>query len=130
MLIEALRPLLVRLPDGDVQLEPGVPVELPDEHGQQLLRKAPDAVRRLSGPSQPVIEPAASNAKPIYWEHAEGRILGPAVPEFLAQVGEQFWVVVQYDGVPRWIRADRLRSKHAFEQQVKPIPFERIKKVR
>jgi len=77
-----------------------------------------------------VMEPAAAKARPVYWEAAAGQILGPAVPEFLAQVREHFWVVVQYDGAPRWIRSDRLRSKPAFEHQVTPIPFERIREVR
>lgn len=77
-----------------------------------------------------VIEPAAPNPRPVYFEQADGLILGPAVPEFLAQAGREFWVVVQYDGAPRWIRSDRLRSKPAFEHQVTPIPFERIRDIR
>lgn len=76
------------------------------------------------------LEPAAPNARPVFWEQADGRILGPAIPEFLAQVGDRFWVVVHFDGAPRWIRSDRLRSKQAFDQQVNPIPFERITEVR
>ena len=63
------------------------------------------------------IEPAATNARSIYWEAADGRILGPAVPEFLPKVGEQFWVVTSYEGQLRWIRSDRLRTRQAFEMQ-------------
>jgi len=69
-------------------------------------------------PSEKVlIEPAATNTRLVYWETADGRIAGPAVPECLAQVGAEFWMVTTFDGDPRWIRADRLRSRNAFEQQ-------------
>ena len=58
-----------------------------------------------------LIEPAATYARPVYWEAANGRILGPAVPEFFAQVGSEFWIVAIFAAQPRWIRSDRLRSK-------------------
>src|SRR6185503_4058894 len=76
-----------------------------------------------------MIEPAHTNARPIYWEDALGRILGPAKPEFLAQVGTggknntNFWVVVLYEGQPGWIRSDRLRSRQSFDTQ---RPVQRI----
>lgn len=127
MLIEALYPLTVRLPNGDLQMEPGQPVDLPEAYATRLLEKLPQKVRRLD--ARPLIEPAAPNARPVFWETADRLILGPAVPEFLAQVGAQFWVVVQYDGAPRWIRSDRLRSRRAFETQLTPIPFERIREL-
>lgn len=65
----------------------------------------------------PLIEcmPAAPNARGVYWE-AGGRILGPAVPEFLARNGSTFWIVTTFEGQPRWINADRLRSRKVFEQ--------------
>jgi len=78
-------------------------------------------------PSEKVlIEPAAVNARPVYWETANGRILGPAVPECLAQVGAEFWIVATFEDQPRWIRADRLRSRNAFEQQPEVQEVERI----
>lgn len=64
------------------------------------------------------IEPATPNARPIYWETGDGRILGPAVPEFLGRDGDTFWVSVTFEGQIRWINADRLRSKQAFKTQV------------
>lgn len=64
-----------------------------------------------------IMEPAAPNARPIYWETGTGRILGPATPEFLARDGDTFWIVTTFDGQIRWINADQLRSKKAFEQQ-------------
>ena len=75
-----------------------------------------------------LIEPAATNAKPIYWETAIGHIVGPAVPEFLAQVGEEFWIVTTYEAQPRWIRSDRLRSRKAFEEQAEVREVELIPK--
>ncbi|MFO0777582.1 MAG: hypothetical protein U0223_08245 [Nitrospira sp.] len=64
-----------------------------------------------------VSEPAAPHARPIFWETGEGRILGPATPEFLGKSGGQFWIVTTFEVQIRWINADRLRSKKAFETQ-------------
>ena len=47
MLIEALRPLLVKLPGQDLKLEPGCPIDLPDDYATRLLDRVPDKVRRL-----------------------------------------------------------------------------------
>ena len=75
-----------------------------------------------------MIEPAHSNARAIYFEQWDGRILGPAVPECLAQVGDDFWIVATFAGQPRWIRSDRLRSRKAFEQQAEVREVELIPK--
>lgn len=64
-----------------------------------------------------VCQPAAPNAKAIYWETGNGRILGPAVPEFLGRDGNTFWVSVTFDDRIWWINADRLRSHKAFLNQ-------------
>ena len=73
--------------------------------------------------SEIVIEPAAQHAKPIYWEQADGRIVGGVKPEMLAMVntgaGASFWIVTEYQGRLRWIRCDLLRSRQAFEDQRK-----------
>jgi hypothetical protein len=109
-----------------------------------LLQRALEIANRQHQPQQPghqspgdnmnesiTIEPAAPNARPVYWERADGSISGPARPEFLAQVGTgpaaSFWVVTTYEGQARWIRSDRLRSKRQFESQAKtrivePLP--------
>lgn len=52
MLIEALKPLRVRLPDRDIHLVPGHPVDLSDEDGQKLLARAPTKVRRVPQPGE------------------------------------------------------------------------------
>ena len=64
------------------------------------------------------LQPAAPNPRPVYWETGTGHILGPAVPEFLARDGDCYWIVTIFEGEIRWINADRLRSRKAFEQQV------------
>src|SRR5262245_50098962 len=67
-----------------------------------------------------VIEPAHPNAKPVYWER-RGSIVGPGIPEFLAKVGDgpsaNFWVVVQFEGLPVWVNSIMLRSRAQFETQ-------------
>jgi hypothetical protein len=70
------------------------------------------------------IEPAHPNARPVYWERGTREIVGPATPEFLARVGTgpnaTYWVVAQFKELPVWINSTVLRSKQAFERQVKP----------
>lgn len=73
------------------------------------------------------IQPAAPNAKAIYWETGTGRILGPAVPEFLARDGSTFWISTTFEGQSRWINADRLRSRKAFEEQAEVREVELIR---
>lgn len=84
----------------------------------------PGIVAALRSAEHVALEPAHQNARLVYWERADGRIYGPARPEFLAQVGTgsaaRFWVVVSYGGQPVWILSDRLRSRQAFEQQIPP----------
>jgi len=83
--------------------------------------------------SDVVIEPAAPNARLIYWERATG-IVGPAQPEFLVMVGSgptaSFWVVVQFEGLPIWINSTVLRSQQAFAQQITPKVVDRIREPR
>jgi hypothetical protein len=49
MLLEATnKPIKYRLKTGEeVTLRPGIPMELPDQAATQLLKKAPDKVRRV-----------------------------------------------------------------------------------
>ncbi len=51
MLLEAVeKPIIYRWPQGEVRLEPGKPVELPDDRAQRLLEKAPGKVRAVPSP--------------------------------------------------------------------------------
>ncbi len=81
-----------------------------------------------------VIEPAAPNARPVFWERADGSLWGPATPEFLARVGNgpkaSYWVVAEFEGLPVWINSAALRSKKQFETQVKPMVVELIREPR
>ena len=49
MQIEAVgKTLTYRWPHGEVRLEPGKPVELPDDRARKILQKAPGKVRRCA----------------------------------------------------------------------------------
>ena len=98
---------------------------------EEALTEASPPMPPLQAAENIVIEPAAANPRPVYWERADLSIVGPGRPEFLAKVGEglraTYWVVAQFQGVPVWINSIMLRSKKAFEQQaevrvVEPIP--------
>ncbi len=67
------------------------------------------------------IEPAAPNATAVYWETGDGRILGPAVPEFFLRDREEYWISVTFEGHIRFIRDDRLRSRKAFFEQAEVL---------
>lgn len=73
------------------------------------------------------LQPAAPNTRPIYWETGDGRIVGPAVPEFLGRDGSSFWISTTFEGQIRWINADRLRSRKAFEEQAEVREVELIR---
>jgi hypothetical protein len=53
MLVEAIdKPMCYRWPEGEVQLMPGQPVDLPESRALRLLKKAPGKVRLV--PSKPI----------------------------------------------------------------------------
>lgn len=125
MKLEAIgKPFIYRWPGGEVRLEPGKPIDLPADRAAKLLARASGRVRQVESEGAVVIEPAAPNARPVFWQRADGSIVGPAQPEFLARVGHgptaSFWVVALFEGLPVWINATVLRSKQQFEQQ-KPL---------
>ncbi len=84
----------------------------------------PDTVQAELAADQIEIEPACkpdgSAQSPVYWEDVRGRIVGPGVLEFSARIGGEYWLVVQYQGLPSWIHTDRLRSKRQWETAVTP----------
>ncbi len=96
-------------------------LSLDGSHGIGCIHGSTD----IAHASDVVIEPAALNARPIFWERlSTGDILGPAQPEFLAMVGAgpkaRYWVVAQFEGLPVWINSVLLRSKRQFEAQAHP----------
>ena len=124
MQLEAIgRAIKFKLHSGvEILLEPGRPVELPDASARSLLKQAGAMVRIVSDTPAVVIEPASPTARLVYWERNDGRIYGPAIPEFLAHVGlglktTNFWVVTDCETQLVWIRSDRLRSRQQFEAQ-------------
>lgn len=130
MRIEALCPLKINRPDGDaLHLHPGCPVDVSDELGSRILQRLPDKVR-LAEPSciEPAMKPDGSPLSAFYWESGDGRILGPAIPEFLARSGKQFWIVTTLEGLARWINADQLRSKRQWAGQKPVIEVDRLLK--
>lgn len=122
MQLEATQePIKYRLKTGqEVTLKPGVPMEVPDKAATQLLKKAPDKVRLVPREvivMEPAIKPDGNPLSAIYWERGDGSIVGPAQPEFFARIRDIFWIVTTFEGSARWINADLLRSRKAFEQQ-------------
>ena len=67
MLIEAIgKPLTCRWPGGEVRLEPGTPIDLPDDRAKRLLSKAPGKVR--------MVIPAIQAGSLITWRRGDGSI--------------------------------------------------------
>lgn len=85
--------------------EPTVSTITPDRN---VFSSAVSAIQNVE------MQPAPSNAGAIYWETGDGRILGPAVPEFLGRDGKTFWIVTTFEEQILWINADRLRSRQTF----------------
>ena len=49
MLLEAVdRPIRYTWPQGELRLEPGKPIEVPDDRGQKVLAKCGNKVRKVS----------------------------------------------------------------------------------
>lgn len=135
MKLEAIgKPFTYRWPGGEVRLEPGKPIDLPPDRAAKLLVRASGRVRQVESEGGVVIEPAANNSRPVFWERADGSIVGPAQPEFLARVGtgpkESYWVIALYEGMPVWINSTVLRSKRQFERQEPKRAMELIREPR
>ena len=65
MIIECIGPpFTYRWPTGEVRLEPGKPVDLPEARAKRLLDKAPDKVR--------VITPAVQAGSQVTWCRVDG----------------------------------------------------------
>jgi hypothetical protein len=110
-------PIKYRLKTGEeITLRPGVPIELPDHAATQLLKKAADKVHLVDS----VIEPAAPQARSVYWEKADTSIWGPATPLLVERSSQDYVLVVEYRGELISVNAKVLRSKEAFETQVEP----------
>ena len=88
MLIEAYKPLRIRLKSGEIRMEPGHPIEFSDEDGEKLLARAPGKVR--------VIYQAGSI---ITWQRADGRQHTGVVDFLHSDPTGRAWVFVTvFDG--------------------------------
>lgn len=80
-----------------------------------------DIMTAIRSTDASTIEPAEPNARPVFWERADGQICGPATPEFRARVNSGpktiYLVVAQFLGEPVFINSTALRSKRQFETQ-------------
>lgn len=129
MELEVVNDLIARHSRGQTFLAKGERFSTTDGEAQALLQQFPQFVRAVPAPaattSRAIVcelatKPDGSPLSAIYWESGDGRILGPAIPEFLARSEEQFWMVTTFEGLTRWINADRLRSKRQWAGQ-KPV---------
>jgi hypothetical protein len=95
MLLEAMnKPLKYRLKTGEeVTLRPGIPMDLPDQAATQLLKKAPDMVKRVDRVS--TIGPGSA----ISWQGAD-LTLRKGIVEFLhTDTAGQLWAFVTLPNV-------------------------------
>lgn len=64
MRLEALISFTYRWPGGEVHLEPGKPIDLPEARAKRLLDKAPDKVR--------VVTPTVQAGSQVTWCRVDG----------------------------------------------------------
>lgn len=75
-----------RWPGGEIRLEPGKPVELPDERAKRLLAKAPGKVRVFLGHIQP--------GNRITWTRGDGTTLSGLVDDIHVDESGTRWAFV------------------------------------
>ena len=93
-MLEALEPLTYRWPDGEVRLEPGKPVSLPDERARRLLAKAQGKVRAIELAAQAV----QGQFLPDAWIAWHSPLFGECRGQ-LAMAPENGWLVVRCHSV-------------------------------
>ncbi len=103
MLIEAIgQPFIYRWPAGEIRLEPGAPMDLPQERAARLMAKAPGRVRYVMAKDmEEAVLPHVHAGDLITWELPDlGRQEG--VVNFLSpdSDGSQWAYVTMPDG--RW----------------------------
>ncbi len=118
MLIEALKPLTVCLPEGTLHLDPGQPVDLPTEQARQLLAKVPGKVRLVEVQTPGLVPEADLRPAPVTDPEDIGRvvmvtsmsdqknlavILDAKTIEERAHLKQGRWVCVAADNMTRWL---------------------------
>ncbi len=94
MILEALELLTYRWPDGEVRLEPGKPVSLPDERARRLLAKAQGKVR----PVETLTKPDPGQVSPDVWVAWHSPLFGECTAQ-VAMAPENGWFVVRCHSV-------------------------------
>jgi hypothetical protein len=131
LLIEALKPLRVKLPTGPVELRGGQAFEFGEEHALRLLAKVPETVRVVQPDQFTAVDETPfcidpCPGRPCYWEGSDGIIQrGSGVLLGMMSTGSatRFWVGTDAeDGVFRWVREDRLRTTRQYESQATEHP--------
>lgn len=98
MIIECIgSPFTYRWPTGEVHLEPGKPVDLPDERARRLLDKAPGKVR--------VCLPAIQPGSLVSWRRGDGRKQEGFVDFVHTDSHGKEWVFLSYGTT--WAAVDR-----------------------
>lgn len=90
MRLEALTPFTYRWPGGEVHLEPGTPIDLPDERAQRLLNKAPGKVR--------ICPPTTQPGDRITWQGNEGGERSGVIDFLQTYPGELWAFCTLHDG--------------------------------
>lgn len=91
MIIECIgSPFTYRWPTGEVRLEPGKPVDLPDARAKRLLDKAPDKVRVITATFQ-----AGSQ---VTWCRADGSMRAGIVDQIYVDDTGNRWAFVAIGG--------------------------------
>ena len=90
MLIEATRPIRVLIPDGELRLDPGRPMDLPEAQALKLLVKAGGHVRRV----EPITALNLDQLRPGVWVEWESPLLGHCHGH-VAMSPEDGWFVVR-----------------------------------
>ncbi|MEK6801911.1 MAG: hypothetical protein AABZ34_04495 [Nitrospirota bacterium] len=122
-MLEAITSFRLRLHGQVRAIERGQAIELDRPDAERLLAKAPDRVRVVEPqPARDItVEPAGPSVRPVYWESGNGRIIGPGQVVQVAKDGTEFWLCIEFGGAVYWIRDFLLRSRQAFDQQIRWI---------
>ena len=90
-------PFLYRWPGGEVRLEPGKPIDLPDERAKRLLSKAPGKVR--------VCLPTLRPGDLVTWTRGDGSQRKGSVDFVYSDTDGKQWAFVCYGQT--WAAVDR-----------------------
>lgn len=100
MMIEGLRPLCLVFPDCRVHLVPGHPMYFTDYQASRVLAKAAGKVRVVR---HDYVQAEFVEGETLVWKSESG-MCGPAIVHVVDNGSEGRWLLVVYDGNPKWLR--------------------------